>query len=259
MEKLLAPINQFLSCPTPQQWVTYAAKPEQLNDLLIDHCNCELKAAQTAIFLVRKYAVDKASAEKLLAWSKPYADYVYNKQRDTDAFLQRQAKKNELIGELTCQTSQSISQELVDKMVRLVKEEFHHFEQVLHIMHQRGITYSNRRAGRYAKALMSQVRTYEPAALIDKLIIGAIIEARSCERFAMLAPHLDTELERFYVSLLRSEARHYQDYLSLAQMLSNETIQPRVALLTDFEGQLISQPDEQFNFHSGIPKESIAF
>jgi tRNA-(ms[2]io[6]A)-hydroxylase len=60
--------------------------------------------------------------------------------------------------------------------------------------------------------------------LIDKLICGAYIEARSCERFAALAPWLDDDLQKFYLSLLRSEARHYQDYLDLAQKIAGEDI-----------------------------------
>ncbi len=65
-------------------------------------------------------------------------------------------------------------------------------------------------SSRYAKGLLREVTTHEPDTLVDKLICGAYIEARSCERFASLAPFLDSELEKFYISLLRSEARHYQ-------------------------------------------------
>ena len=54
-EKLLAPIRAFLPCETPASWVEKAAKPENLDMLLIDHLICELKAAQSAMFLIRKY------------------------------------------------------------------------------------------------------------------------------------------------------------------------------------------------------------
>ncbi|QBF84154.1 tRNA-(ms[2]io[6]A)-hydroxylase [Shewanella maritima] len=253
MKELLSPINQFLGCETPDSWIRLAASRDKLNDLLIDHCNCELKAAQTAIFLTRKYAVDKQSGERLLVWSQPYADFVYNKQADIASFIANSGKKNELAGQLTSNGQLAIADDLIDKMVRLVKEEFHHFEQVLEIMHKRGILYENRRAGRYAKGLMKHVRTFEPHALVDKLIIGAFIEARSCERFAKLAPFLDDELARFYTSLLRSEARHYQDYLTLAQAVSPENIDERVAYFKDVESQLILSPDEAFCFHSGVP------
>ena len=71
MQQLLAPIYSFLKCETPDSWIEEAKRPEQLKGLLIDHCNCELKAAQTAMFLVRKYAIDKPSGKILLAWALP--------------------------------------------------------------------------------------------------------------------------------------------------------------------------------------------
>ena len=103
--------------------------------------------------------------------------------------------------------------------------------------------------------MMTHVRTHEPAILIDKLICGAYIEARSCERFAKIAPHLDDDLNKFYVSLLRSEARHYQDYLSLAQQVAGEDvdISDRVKFFGEVEAQLISSEDTDFKFHSGSP------
>ena len=253
MQALLAPIKQFLQCETPDEWIAEAIRPEQLSALLIDHCNCELKAAQTAMFLIRKYAIDKASGELLLNWAKPYEEFVYNKQRSVKDFLAREAKKNELIGELKPKAGVDYGPDLIAKMVRLIKEEFHHFEQVLEIMQARDIPYQNLTAGRYAKGMMKHVRTHEPATLIDKLIVGAFIEARSCERFAKLAPHLDEGLQKFYVSLLRSEARHYQDYLTLAQAISAEDIAVRVDHFAKVEAELICSPDSEFKFHSGRP------
>ena len=101
--------------------------------------------------------------------------------------------------------------------------------------------------------MLRHVRTYEPQALIDKLICGAYIEARSCERFAALAPHVDKRLGDFYVSLLRSEARHYQDYLTLAEEIAGSDISERVAFFADVEAELISSSDDDFKFHSGAP------
>ncbi|WP_284128090.1 tRNA isopentenyl-2-thiomethyl-A-37 hydroxylase MiaE, partial [Klebsiella pneumoniae] len=77
-------------------------------------------------------------------------------------------------------------QDLIDKMVLLIKEELHHFYQVLEVMESRGIAYESTPASRYAKGLLAHMKTHEPQTLIDKLIIGAYIEARSCERFARL-------------------------------------------------------------------------
>ncbi len=108
-------------------------------------------------------------------------------------------------------------------------------------------------ASRYAKGMLKGVRTHEPLTLIDKLICGAYIEARSCERFAALAPHLEDELQKFYLSLLRSEARHYQDYLALAQQVSETDIAPRVRYFGEIEAELITSPDPEFRFHSGVP------
>jgi tRNA-(ms[2]io[6]A)-hydroxylase len=84
------------------------------------------------------------------------------------------------------------------------------------------------------------------------LVIGAFIEARSCERFARLAPYLDNELEQFYTSLLKSEGRHYQDYLKLAKKAAgDEDIQVRIDLFSQREQELIELPDTEFRFHSG--------
>ncbi|MGS0825931.1 tRNA isopentenyl-2-thiomethyl-A-37 hydroxylase MiaE [Shewanella sp. 0m-8] len=257
MQQLLAPIYNFLKCETPDSWVEEAKKPEQLTGLLIDHCNCELKAAQTALFLVRKYAVDKQSGQVLLDWVKPYEEFVYDKGRNTESFLAKDSKKNEFSAELIARDDFEHGRDLINKMVRLIKEEFHHFEQVLGIMHSRGIEYQNIRAGRYAKGMMKEVRTHDPAKLVDKLIIGAFIEARSCERFAKLAPHLDEELKKFYNSLLRSEARHYQDYLTLAQAISATDISDRVAHFAAVEAELILSDDEDFKFHSGAPLATV--
>ncbi|HEY7886031.1 MAG TPA: tRNA-(ms[2]io[6]A)-hydroxylase, partial [Cellvibrionaceae bacterium] len=174
--KELDAINQFLLCPTPDEWINNAlAEPELM---LLDHANCEKKAASTAIQLMYRYVSDF---------------------------------------------------ELLNKMSRLAREELRHFEQVIALMQARGIPYEQISASRYAAELRKPVRTHEPGRLIDTLIVGAIIEARSCERFARLAPHLDDELQKFYLSLLKSEARHFQDYLKLAQKAAgDESIKERV-------------------------------
>ena len=80
--KFLAPILSFLSCETPQVWIDEAVKPENLPVLLIDHLVCELKAAQSAMFLIRKYAVDKESSNALLAWLQPFEQLIYKRQGD---------------------------------------------------------------------------------------------------------------------------------------------------------------------------------
>lgn len=260
MNELLAPIHQFLHCPTPQAWVDEALKPENRQILLQDHCTCELKAAQSAALLIRKYAIDKPSGQVLLSWLKPYEDYVYRKIGDGTFG----GSKNALIGELKIAVKgnekDEINQQVLDKMVRLIKEELHHFEQVLAIMTERGFAYSDLSAARYASGMLRHIRSYEPSALVDKLVIGAYIEARSCERFAKLAPHLDEQLNKFYVSLLRSEARHYQDYLTLAELVhqtnhrQSPSVAERVQFFGEIEAQLIESTDSEFRFHSGVPE-----
>lgn len=141
--------------------------------------------------------------------------------------------------------------ELLNKMSRLAREELRHFEQVLKLIKKRGLKYGHMSASRYAAGMREHVRKNEPGKLVDVLIIGAFIEARSCERFAKLAPKLDEELKAFYLSLLKSEARHYQDYLKLATKYAGEDISERVTFFREQEMELIIRPDQEFRFHSG--------
>ncbi len=143
--------------------------------------------------------------------------------------------------------------ELLDALSQLAREELLHFEQVLQIMRKRGVQYDHLSPSRYAAALRRQMRTEEPGKLVDVLIIGALIEARSCERFAALAPFVDKELGRYYRFLLKSESRHFEDYLRLAELYAGEDISARVAEFVALERELIETPDTEFRFHSGVP------
>jgi tRNA-(ms[2]io[6]A)-hydroxylase len=196
---VLQEIEDFLPCNTPQLWIENAlANPELL---LIDHANCEKKAASTALNLMYRYV---------------------------DNF------------------------DLLNKMSRLAREELRHFEQVIAIMKRRNIEYRQITASRYAVKLREAVRPNDPDKLVDILIVGALIEARSCERFARIATFLDEELEKFYLSLLKSEGRHFKDYLALAQSIaSQQQVSDRLAMFLAIEKQLILSPDSEFRFHSG--------
>ncbi|APE29500.1 tRNA-(ms[2]io[6]A)-hydroxylase [Halomonas aestuarii] len=199
-ELLPAELMAFLPCATPDAWVEWAlANPELL---LIDHAQCEKKAASTAMSLLYRY-VDQPL--------------------------------------------------LLTKMSQLAREELLHFEQVVKLMEARGIVYRHISASRYAEGLRRHVRGEEPGRLVDILIIGALIEARSCERFARLIPHLDDELAKFYRSLVKSEGRHFEDYLMLARRLAPAPIDARIAFFTDREAELVTTPDTVFRFHSGVP------
>jgi tRNA-(ms[2]io[6]A)-hydroxylase len=197
----MAPIEAFLYCPTPAAWVQWALENPAV--LLIDHANCEKKAASTALNLMYRY-----------------------------------------VGH----------HRLLQRLSRLAREELRHFEQVIALMRDRDIDYPQLSASRYAGELRKLVRNQEPGRLVDTLLVGAIIEARSCERFAALVPHLDSELAAFYASLLKSEARHFTDYLKLAEELgSAEDVAERLPLLLRRECELVTTADQEFRFHSGIP------
>lgn len=197
----LAPVRGFLGCPTPSAWVDWALENPAI--LLVDHANCEKKAAATALNLMYRY-VDQPR--------------------------------------------------LLHKLSRLAREELRHFEQVLALMQRRDIAYPQLAAARYAGDLRRAVRGREPERLLDTLLVGALIEARSCERFAALVPAVDRELGAFYQSLLKSEARHFQDYLGLAAgLVPGEALQDRLSQLRELEASLISREDREFRFHSGVP------
>jgi len=200
LDQVMAEINEFLPCETPDAWIDEALKEQEV--LLIDHANCEKKAATTAMNLLYKHI-------------------------DRD--------------------------DLLKKMSQLAREELLHFEQVVNLMKERGIAYRHVSSSRYASGMRDEVRKGGVNELIDVLIVGAFIEARSCERFAKLAPHLDEKLAKFYRSLLRSEGRHYQDYLALARQYSDTNIDDRIEEFRQLEHRLIVEPDPVFRFHSGVP------
>jgi tRNA-(ms[2]io[6]A)-hydroxylase len=209
----------------------------------------ELKASQSALFLLKRYALTPEGVEQLTDLMKPYEQFAYKRVGNTETLKGMNVLSKSIKAKPDC----SYGQDMVDKMVLLIREELHHFYQVLEIIEENNIPYDPIPASRYAKGMLKNVRTYEPEALIDKLIIGAYIEARSCERFAKIAPHLDSRIGKFYLSLLRSEARHYQDYLALAEQISDGDITDRIAYFANIEAELISSPDQDFKFHSGLP------
>lgn len=197
----IQPILNFLGTATPQAWIDAAVANEDL--LLLDHKNCEYKAASNAINLMAKYQ------ERI---------------------------------------------ELVTAMARLAREELAHHEQVMKFIKKRGVALRPLSAARYAAGLRTLVRRNEPGMITDILVISAFIEARSCERFAAIAPHLDDELGGFYNSLLRTEARHYTGYLKLAHLYGDAgDIARRIEVIRSHEQALIADPDAEFRFHSGPP------
>jgi tRNA-(ms[2]io[6]A)-hydroxylase len=197
-------IVEFLDTATPPEWVSAASK--RLPEMLLDHANCELKAASTAL-----------------------------------GFLYRYPDRTRL----------------AQRMSRLAREELRHFEQVRSIMEEMEIPFERLTASRYAGGLREAVRDEEPYKLLDLLLVGALIEARSCERFAVLAPHLPAKLGKFYNGMLASEARHFEHYIAFAKTecgIGEDEIEARLDELKAIEAKLISDPDPQFRFHSGKPE-----
>jgi tRNA-(ms[2]io[6]A)-hydroxylase len=196
-------ISEFLNAETPDAWINEAR--DRVPELMLDHANCELKAASTALGFLYRYP-------------------------DRPALAQR--------------------------MSRIAREELRHFEQVRSIMQDMGISFDRLTASRYAGGLRAAVRGQEPHKLMDLLLVGALIEARSCERFAKIAPHLPPKLGKFYSGLLASEARHFEHYIALARSevsVADDEFDVRLEQLKIIEAALINEPDEHFRFHSGVP------
>ena len=199
-----AAIAEFLDTPTPDAWLDEASG--RLPEMLLDHANCELKAASTALGFLYRYPERAALAQR---------------------------------------------------MSRLAREELRHFEQVRSIMDDLEIPFERLSASRYAGGLREAVRHHEPYRLLDLLLIGALIEARSCERFAKIAPRLPEKLGRFYGGLLASEARHFEHYIAFAKSecgVDEAEIDARLDELKAIEASLVTEPDDEFRFHSGSPR-----
>jgi tRNA-(ms[2]io[6]A)-hydroxylase len=205
-------VETILLAPTPASWVDYAA--EHWRELLVDHANCEKKAASTALALMFAYPEDRR---------------------------------------------------LSSALSRLAREELRHFEQVQRVMDSLDVPHVRQKPGRYGAGLRAVTRTSEPGRRLDLMLVGALIEARSCERFRLLAPRLPAPLADFYTTLAASEARHFELYLELAQATDaslpasdDRERAHRLQTLAEQEAVLATAPDTAFRFHSGAPVESPA-
>jgi tRNA-(ms[2]io[6]A)-hydroxylase len=142
---------------------------------------------------------------------------------------------------------------LAAALSRLAREELRHFEQVQKLMIALEVPFERQRPGRYAAGLRAKLRTADPQRKLDLLLAGALIEARSCERFGLLAPRLPPEVGGFYAQLARSEARHFEQYLELAHETAPQQWRERLRELAEHEAGLATRPDAQLRFHSGPP------
>jgi tRNA-(ms[2]io[6]A)-hydroxylase len=190
-----------LLASTPDAWVQAAT--QHWPELLVDHANCEKKAASTALALIFAYPEDRALAVALS---------------------------------------------------RLAREELRHFEQVDRLMRALDVPFERQKPGRYAQELRRELATREPRRKLDLLLVSALIEARSCERFERLAQVLPARVAELYAGLQASEARHFEMYLEFAQReFAADVWQPRLAELAVIEAELATRPDPLFRFHSGPP------
>ena len=140
---------------------------------------------------------------------------------------------------------------LATALSRLAREELRHFEQVTRAMAALGVPYVRQSPGRYAQRLRSVLATSDPGRKLDLLLSGALIEARSAERFGLLAPRLPPPLARLYAELAGAEARHYTLYLGFARDAAPQQWATRLAALARHEADLATEPDVTLRFHSG--------
>ena len=140
---------------------------------------------------------------------------------------------------------------LATALSRLAREELRHFEQVTRAMATLGVPYVRQSPGRYAQRLRGVLATSDPGRKLDLLLSGALIEARSAERFGLLAPRLPPPLARLYADLAGAEARHYTLYLGFARDAAPQQWATRLAALARHEAELATEPDVTLRFHSG--------
>lgn len=126
---------------------------------------------------------------------------------------------------------------------------------MLAILDARGVKYQTIRPSPYGMALHAQVRRDEPDRLLDLLCVSALIEARSCERFQLLAEGLgdeDRDARALYASLLASEARHHGIYLALAsELVGRDVAEARLEEIGRREAEVVAAPCDWVRLHAG--------
>jgi tRNA-(ms[2]io[6]A)-hydroxylase len=138
------------------------------------------------------------------------------------------------------------------ELAEIVVEELEHFRAVLALLDERGIRFSAQKPGCYGRKLNDLVRKGEPERAIDRLLVAALIEARSCERFSLLRDHVsDIQLADFYGQLFESEARHHSTYVQMAGHFGpHEQVHARLDELAAAESEIIRQGDPLPRMHS---------
>jgi tRNA-(ms[2]io[6]A)-hydroxylase len=142
--------------------------------------------------------------------------------------------------------------DLVRELTTIVDEELDHFRQVLDLLETRGMRFRRLTPSSYGRQLNDLVRKIEPGRAVDRFLVAGLIEARSCERFALLKDRLrDAQLAAFYASLFESEARHHATYIRLATLFATpDAIQARLDELAAAEAEIIDRGDSLARMHS---------
>jgi tRNA-(ms[2]io[6]A)-hydroxylase len=142
--------------------------------------------------------------------------------------------------------------DLCRAMADIVQEELDHFRLVLDLLVRRGIKFRRQQPARYAERLAALIAKDEPRRAVDRLLVGALIEARSCERFGILRDRLgDPDLASFFGSLFESEARHHSTYVRLAKAFAPEAeVQRRLHDLAAAEAKIMAEGDTVPRMHS---------
>ncbi len=190
----------MLRARTAAAWFELAV--QRTDELLLDHANCEKKAASTALALMFAYPEDFELAEP----------HVAARARGAAAFRAGAAEAHGAAASAFRRLSPS----------------------------------------RYAEGLRRALRRDEPGRRVDLLLCGALIEARSHERFMGLIERLPAPLAEFYASLAAAESRHAGLYLRLAAR-GGVAVEARLGELAAVEAELATAPDPEFRFHSGTP------
>ena len=144
------------------------------------------------------------------------------------------------------------SVDLCRAMSEIVVEELEHFNQVLDLLAARDIPFTPQKPSGYGRGLNLLVRQQEPGRAVDRLLVAGLIEARSCERFALLRDHVaDAELAKFYGDLFESEARHHSTYVRFAHDFAPaEEVKSRLDELAAAEAAIIATGDKLPRMHS---------
>jgi len=141
---------------------------------------------------------------------------------------------------------------LLRPLACLAREELAHFEEVLAVLEERGLTMRRQVPSPYAGKLLAAVRATEPERLLDTLLCLSLIEARSCERMQLLAGALgDQRLADLYRGLLAREARHHQIYVRLAcSIVDRGEAHARLAELARHEAAVIAAAPDWPRLHN---------